>query len=532
MAIERVIVKNYRGLRSADIQFGSSINVIVGNNEAGKSTLLEAINLALRGQINRRPAAYELHPFLFNRDAVRAFVDAVQRRTAVAPPEILIEVYFAAAAEFADFQGVNNSLREDRAQGVSFRICLDDHNFQEEYQAYIERAESVNDVPVEYYKIEWRSFAWGPSLSSHAVPVKSALIDPSSISNTYAANKYVVEVVRDHLDPSDRVDLAVSYRNMRELFQQDNRIGAINEKLAAQTGVVSDKTLSVALDVTTRASWETGVLPHLDDIPLTLVGKGEQNAVKIKLALANEQGCELFLMEEPENHLSHTNLGRLVTHITETCGDKQLIVTTHNSFVLNKLGVDHVIMFNGSSGVTLNDLPDDTRSYFKRLPGHDTLRMILARRTILVEGPSDELIVQKAFLQAQGLLPLQVGVEVMAVGTSFKRYLDIAIRLGLTVSVVRDNDGDAAGKIALFDNYAGEDNIRICIDGDDAAPTLEPQIVKANGRDRLNEILGQKFESDEDLINHMTGNKTDVALRLFEYAGKIEVPQYIQDAIR
>jgi len=26
-------------------------------------------------------------------------------------------------------------------------------------------------------------------------------------------------------------------------------------------------------------------MPHLDDIPLTLVGKGEQNAVKVKLAM-------------------------------------------------------------------------------------------------------------------------------------------------------------------------------------------------------------------------------------------------------
>jgi len=50
----------------------------------------------------------------------------------------------------------------------------------------------------------------------------------------------------------------------------------------------------------------------------------------------------------------------------------------------------------------LNDLLDSTKAYFKKLPGHDTLRMILAKRTILVEGPSDELIVTKAFLQKHG----------------------------------------------------------------------------------------------------------------------------------
>ena len=51
MTIERVIIKNYRALRSTDIRLGDNVNIIVGDNESGKSTLLEAINLALRCQI-------------------------------------------------------------------------------------------------------------------------------------------------------------------------------------------------------------------------------------------------------------------------------------------------------------------------------------------------------------------------------------------------------------------------------------------------------------------------------------------------
>jgi len=59
-------VKNYRRLRSTDIKLRPDLNIIVGDNESGKSTLLEAINLALKGQINRRPLPqYELHPYLF-----------------------------------------------------------------------------------------------------------------------------------------------------------------------------------------------------------------------------------------------------------------------------------------------------------------------------------------------------------------------------------------------------------------------------------------------------------------------------------
>jgi predicted ATP-dependent endonuclease of OLD family len=67
--------------------------------------------------------------------------------------------------------------------------------------------------------------------------------------------------------------------------------------------------------------------------------------------------------------------------------------------------------------------------------------MILAKRTILVEGPSDELIVQKAFKAKHGTLPLEAGIEVISVySLAFKRFLEIARALTLDTRVVTDND--------------------------------------------------------------------------------------------
>jgi predicted ATP-binding protein involved in virulence len=37
--IQRVVVKNYRCLKKANVTFNEKLNVIVGNNECGKSTL-------------------------------------------------------------------------------------------------------------------------------------------------------------------------------------------------------------------------------------------------------------------------------------------------------------------------------------------------------------------------------------------------------------------------------------------------------------------------------------------------------------
>ena len=147
MSIERVIVRNYRALRDVDVTFGPGTNIIVGNNETGKSTLLEAINLALKCQLGRRPAAYELHPFLFNVETVAEFVASHKAKKRCPPPEILIELYLKEDEALADLQGSINTLLLDQP-GISLTIRLDE-NFKEEYREYISDPEDLNGIPVE-----------------------------------------------------------------------------------------------------------------------------------------------------------------------------------------------------------------------------------------------------------------------------------------------------------------------------------------------------------------------------------------------
>jgi predicted ATP-dependent endonuclease of OLD family len=531
MSLERVLVKNYRVLASVDIKLRPDLNVIVGDNESGKSTLLEAINLALKCQINRRPAAYELHPFLFNTKCVAEYIGALREGKRTPPPEILIELFFSDDEALAMLKGTNNSEGENQP-GISLRIKLDDESFKEEYQNYIADPTLVASVPVEYYEVVWQTFA-GERIKPRTVPIRSSLIDPSTISDTYAAGRYVVEFTKDYLSAKEQVDLCLSYRKMRDAFRDNTCIGRINAELAKEKRVISDKTLSVALDMTARAGWESAVMPHLDDIPITLAGRGEQSSVKIKLALKAQESAEIVMVEEPENHLSHSNLSRLVAHMSANAVKKQLIIATHSNFVLNKLGVEHVLLFNGQTGISLSDLSPDTESYFKRLPGYDTLRMILAKRTILVEGPSDELIVQKAFLQKHNVLPLQEGVEVISVySLAFKRFLEIARALRIDTRVVTDNDGMAESVSEKYKEFEGKENIRIHFSSDNSLFTLEVHLVALNDLAKLNKILSTSFDTKEDLLNHMLSNKTDCALKIFESAESITVPAYIDDAIQ
>lgn len=527
MYVSRVTIKNYRCLRKVDVQLNKGMNIIVGDNEAGKSTFLEAIHLALTGLLYGRPAAYELHPFMFNTSAVAEWLASLAT-SPKAPPEVLIELYFDEDPFLAQWRGANNSLGLD-CPGVSLGIKFNE-DYKTDYQRYIAKPNEVLAIPIEYYKIEWLGFQ-GDHVSPRKRPLRSTIVDASIIRNNSLATRFISEIIQE-LPPADRVDLSLSYRQMRSRFLQDDRVKTVNEKLASKKIGMSDKKLSFSLDTTSRTNWELGILPHLDEIPMPLVGKGEQNSVKIKLAIDTAEPTNVILVEEPENHLSHGNLGRVLAAIQEAAKDRQVIVTSHSSFVINKLGVDAVLLLAKSSFLRLSGLSPETRDYFMKLPGHDTLRLILANRCILVEGPSDELVVQKAYHCKHDKMPQNDGIDVISVRSlAFKRFLEIAKPLSIKVTVVTDNDGKPERLTAKYVEYADDANIKICFSNDASLTTLEPHMLKANGLQALNRIFGKQFASDDELMDFMKDDKTGWALLVLETTELVKFPAYIENAI-
>lgn len=529
MHIRKVVINNYRCLRESEVALNPKLNILVGDNECGKSTLLEAINLALTGQLNGRSLLQELHPHLVNRDAVNEYVAALTAGKAAPPPGFSIELFFGDDAALAQFKGINNSEKAD-AYGV--KLSVDYHeSFATDYAAYIKDPTAVRTVPIEYYRATWIGFD-GNSWYPRDIDIHPKLIDASQISGNVFATRYLVNAVKETLDKPEQIDLGLAYRLMKQAFGDDPRVKKINDGLAAKKDPITNKVLSIALDTTARGGWDSGIMPMLDDIPLPLVGKGEQNSVNLRIAMEKAMSSHIFLIEEPESHQSPANLARLISQIDERRGDRQVILVTHSSFVLNKLGIDGVHLFYGGKSTLLTGLNPDTQKYFKKLPGYDTLRLVLARRAILVEGPSDELIVQRAYQLLKGKTAMEDGVDIIEVGSlAFKRFLEIAAILGNPVAIVTDNDGKPYKVAEKYKIYSGSDNIVIAYSDDDKLKTLEPQLVASNSAHIVEKILGKSFDNESDLLEYMSNNKTECALKFFETDIKWTVPGYIQHAI-
>lgn len=532
MMIRNIVIHNYKLFEDFELPLNEDLNIIVGDNETGKSTILEAINLALTKKLNGRYIESELSPFLFNFKTVANFLQAQSNEENPDLPEIFIELYFNDDPELAKLKGSNNSKREDCA-GVRLEITFDD-DFKEEYENLLE--EELSLIPVEYYKVNWRSFA-DTALTSRSIPIGLSFIDATTIRLQSGTDYYLQNIINDGLDPKERVALTVAYRRLKEDFAKKESILAINKKLDNDKGSITDKDLAIRLDVSQKSSWETNLVPHLDEIPFHYSGKGEQSSLKIMLALEKKvEDTNIILIEEPENHLSYSSMHGLLKKIISKCDGKQIVISTHDSYVLNKLGMDKLILIQNCTYTKFENLPQATQNYFKKLSGYDTLRLILAKKAILVEGPSDELFVQKAYKLEHGRLPIEDGVDVINVrGLSFKRFLDIAKELEAEVSVVTDNDGDYQKNIEeKYKEYSEFDNIKIHYDKDNKLPSLEQQIVNVNTLDDLNSILNTQLKNKDNVIEYMTSsnNKTECALRFFDTNITFVVPEYVKSSVK
>ena len=545
MKIDRIKIVNFKCFKGEfNLELNDGLNILVGDNESGKSTILEAIHLALTGLFNGRYLKNELTQYLFNNEIVAEYLKNITNGNTAIQPFILIEV-FIRGDDLAQLEGNGNS-EKNNACGISLKIEFDE-KYQPEYEQLIQ-SRNIKTLPVEYYDVFWNSFA-RENITSRSIPIKSALIDSSSNRYKNGSDVYISRIVRDNLEPKEIVEISQAHRTMRDSFRECSAIKAINAKIKSDAKI-SDKKIELSVELLSKNAWENSLMTYLDEVPFHFVGKGEQCIIKTKLALGHKKSKEanLILLEEPENHLTHSKLNQLTNNIKAEHQDKQIIISTHSSFVANKLGLDNLILLNDSKSILLNDLKPETKSFFEKISGYDTLRLILCKKAILVEGDSDELVLQKAYmLENSGKLPIEDGIDVISVGTSFLRFLEIAEKIKKTVVVLTDNDGDIDALKKKYENYLGnnkKDFIKICFDetvdsgdlkiGESSFNynTLEPKILKANNLEKLNAILGTSCSTEDELHKYMKQNKTECALKVFNTKEELKFPDYIMEAIK
>lgn len=514
--IEKIHLLNFKGFQNWKLdKLDPEMNILIGNNDSGKSSILLAIDLVLSANPGKIDAIGLDR--LLNRPAVEAFL-ANPDRTFADLPKLEIDIYMNDIGRH-DFSGEYNI---DRA--LSHGVCLICEPKAELAREIGELISLDNPAfPYEYYSVEIRSFS-GTPVTPYKKPIQHIAIDNTKISNDYASRSYVQTLFRANVPEVAKNQLKYGYRSAKEKFAQE-QFADINKDLEGDLGF--------ALKSGSKANLETDLTIACSGLDIENLGVGQQCFIRTKFALSKKSSLDVVLLEEPENHLSHTNMRRLIDEIRET-SQSQVFVATHSSLVCSRLDLRHAIMLStfDSEPMRLLDLPVDTAEYFMKAPSNAVLEFVLSPKTILVEGDAEYILMSELYLAATGeeLSGSDVGV-ISVGGISFPRYLDIARVLNIRAVVVTDNDGDIdANCVSRYEEYSAVENVGVFFDADPERRTFEICMYQDN-----TEACEELFASGRKTLSvqeYMLKNKATVAFELIKYkAGKLQPPQYIFDAI-
>lgn len=561
MHIEKVIIENFKCFEwNFSLDLNKELNIIVWDNEVWKTTILEAINLALSWWIYGKYLWVELNQSLFNLKVINNYLHSLTTKDILSLPKIIIELYFEDIEDDsikALFEWNYNSTKK-KACWVRFEIWFSDSELnKKQYEILLQNKENIKSLPIEFYDYSWSTFAreYNVKPKNFNQYFSSTFIDSSNYRYQNGCDTEVLKTIRKYLNEEEKIWVSLAHRQIQDKFSVHDSISPINKKL--QEANLSDKSISLAVELTTKSAWEDSLTVYVWDSPFSNSWKWEQCIIKTKLALNNKKSQEsnVLLIEEPENHLSHSKLNKLINYISNNHKNKQIVISTHSSFVANKLLLWNLILLNKDNDdkrnkIKIDDLKEEIQGYFEKLSWYDTLRLILCRKAILVEWPSDELIVQRAYKDTKLKLPIEDEVDVISVWTWFLNFLEIAEKMKKPVVVVTDNDWDIDALKNKYSNYLDlnkKENIEVFFDNNidswsltiwkDNKPfnynTLEPKLLKANSNNitLFNKILWSSYSKINDLHKYMKTMKTESALKIFDTKEKIIFPQYILDAI-
>ncbi len=516
MIIERMKLINFKKFYGeVNVNFNSDFNVIVGNNESGKSSILLALDLVLSGSKNK----IELIGLenLFNRQVIEDFMGGDKDITKL--PELIIEIYLK-DTQIPELCG-NNNKEKVEADGIFLKI-VPDEDFLKVISENIKQENAV--FPFEYYKCIFKKFS-DESYNSYKKPIRHMIIDSSNISSEYYMKEYVSSLYSSYADESLKNLYNNEFRKLKKEFEI-NSLVTLNDK-------VSD--VDFALSTNNKYSLENNLTICENGISIDNKGTGTQCMLKIKSSINKQsENIDVILIEEPENHLSDINMKKMLQDIM-MANQKQMFITTHNSMICSRLNLKKIIALNENKITTteFNSINDETAKFFIKCPSNSILNFILSNKVILVEGAAEYILLEKLYELQTSNNPNEDNVNIISVnGLSFERYLDVAQELNIKVAVITDNDRDyETNVIRKYSKYMDKKNINVFSDDDNERYTFEVCLFK----DNQDYIDNHDITSVSDKVNFMLNNKSESAYRILNALEKESndfiIPKYIKDTI-
>lgn len=544
-------IQNYRSLRAFTIELKPT-TLIIGENNIGKTNLLNAISLILNNEI----ISYQKRGLSisdFNYDTVQSFKKSVADLTVISSgidfPTIIIE------ATFTDFNNddeealVSEWYEDDTHKTATLKyefycnlanktkwvnsirdaLPIVDEELEGEGRDKAEqlRIDSV-DLPILDYKYRIAAGLGGIKPDSFQLsPIKidflDALRDAKTELSASRENRLLYRILNNR-DESEYTDIKSSADELNKaigtdknaLFTIKNDITELLDVLSLETDP-SKKDINFSFSNLNLSELLKKISLEYGDKPISIEnnGLGRNNLLYMALVLSHIQSkakvpdFRLIAIEEPEAHISPILQKHFAESVTDNgffndSSNRQIILTSHSTHISSYLDVNNtVVIFNNKgkldSHYLLSGIKDDakgkrTKNYLRKWLNATNSIMFLSRRIIFVEGIAEQILIPKLFEIHFGSKPEKMNCQIVNVnGVAFRNFLTV-VNNGYFIksAVITDSDSETKTKdraINLKKDFDGK-HIQVCISDQ---TTFEKELIAANstgtGRTLLNKAI-------------------------------------------
>ncbi len=467
MKLRNIRIQNFRGIKDLEIDIDDT-TVLIGENNSGKTAILDALRLCLRDLASRRRVVFDIFDFhLKDENADPSSADP-----------IVITITFSEDATGdwdAQLIGLLNRYRVLQVDGdgrshVVLRVtCAYDpanRDFQQDWHFLNLNGQPLNGVSeaslsalqreVPYFYLPalrdaaWHFDAkgpfWKPFLKdSQLSPEKKAEIERKlrEVNDLVVASHTTFEQAKDRL------------RTVQEIVP-----------MASGEAVSIEAVPGRIFDMLARAQVHLGTYTGAK-VPVDRHGEGTQSLAVLMLFSAfldaSSSGAAIVALEEPEVHL-HPCAVRALWNVVSGIGGQKL-VSTHSGDLVSEIPTSALRrLVRASTGSRVFRLrpgtltPDEERKFNFHIR-FARGELLFAKCWLLVEGETEVILLTEIAHHLDINLE-QAGVRCVTYQhAGIELFLKVARDLGISWCVLADNDSQGAADHRHVRSYAGGGNL-------------------------------------------------------------------------
>lgn len=452
MRLTQLKIENFRGIKNLNMKFDWDIMVLIGENNSGKTTILEALRFGLA--IIKSNKICNFNEFDFFRDDAHQTIDRCQ----------------PIALTFIFEEGEGNQWKDEIIQSLNEIIVGEDYSIiklrltawvdesDDELKQNWEFLDDANNVmpSVKQGTIKilrnLRPFFY---LSALRV-AKDEFQGQGTYWSSFLKNKDIKTETRKQLEDELQiinqkiVDAHASFKDVTEEVKRISGLVAVSESDSVSIDPAQANVYKALRYTEVNLLSDTNV-----KIPLRSHGEGTQSLsvlllfsayLKARLKEDFDKLAEpIIAIEEPEAHL-HPNAIRALWQLIKTLPG-QKIIATHSGDILSEVPIENLCRMNKtSSGITHNSIPHNLLSHEEQRKFNHHVRrnrgeLLFAKTWLIVEGETDVSV----FIECAEMLGINLhryGIRLVecsqAGGPAI--FIKIADALGINWHVVADND--------------------------------------------------------------------------------------------